>query len=196
MRLQARWILVMIAFAGIALAALVPLQAQPGGKKGDKKGGGSSETASQFADKVMAFNKAKDGKLTKAELTDTRLHGLFDRADANKDGVVTRDELEALHARETVGGGGKGDFGNKKGKGPKDKGPDGKKGKGFGGPPQPGQVLPPFLLDRLDLTDSQRRDLAALQKEVDSRLAAILTTDQKALLNEMSMKKGPPPDNR
>lgn len=147
MRPQARWFFVLIAFAGIALAALVPLQAQPGGKKGDKKGGGINETASQFADKVMAFNKAKNGKLTKEELTDTRLHGLFDRADTNKDGFVTREELEALHAREFVSGGGDG----KKGKGPKDKGPkdkgpkdkgpkdkdpDGKKAKSSSEPPQ------------------------------------------------------------
>ncbi|MBI1832780.1 MAG: hypothetical protein HYR84_15165 [Planctomycetes bacterium] len=72
---------------------------------------------------MMAFNKAKDGKLTKTELTDTRLHALFDRADTNKDGVVTREELEALFAKESLpaGKGGPGDKG-KKGKGDK-KGP-------------------------------------------------------------------------
>ena len=31
--------------------------------------------------------------------------GLFDRADANKDGVVTHEELVALFQKETVGGG-------------------------------------------------------------------------------------------
>jgi hypothetical protein len=204
MRPYARWFLVMIAFTGIvASATLAPLHAQPGGKKGDKKGSGSSETAADFASRVLAFNKAKDGKLTKTELTDTRLHGLFDRADANKDGVVTREELEALHARESAGAGGdgKGDFGDKKGKGPKDKGPGDKggfgdkKGKSFG-PPQTGQVLPPFLLDALNLTEIQRKDLADLQKDVDSRLATILTSEQRALLRSMGEKKGPPPGDR
>ncbi len=195
MRPHVRWFFVMIAFAAVLLAVLAPLQAQPeGGKKGNKKGAGGNETAAQFADKVMAFNKAKDGKLTKAELTDTRLLGLFDRADANKDGVVTREELEALHARESAGGGDKGDFGDKKGKGPKDQGPEGKKGKGFGGPP--GQVLPPFLLDALNLTDTQRKNLASLQREVDSRLESILTSDQRAMLRGLGDKKGPPPSDR
>ena len=47
----------------------------------------------------MAFDKNKDGKLTKDEITDPRLHRLFDRADADKDGVVTREELIALAAQ-------------------------------------------------------------------------------------------------
>ena len=67
---------------------------------------------------VIIPDGAKDGKLTKTELTDTRLHGLFDRADTNKDGMVTREELEALFARETIADDGK------KGKGPKGPPPD------------------------------------------------------------------------
>ena len=45
---------------------------------------------------MMAFDKDKDGKLTKAEVSDERLHRLFDRADADKDGFVTKQELTAL----------------------------------------------------------------------------------------------------
>ena len=48
---------------------------------------------------MMTFDKNKDGKLTKDEVTDVRLHRLFDRADANKDGVVTKEELMALAAK-------------------------------------------------------------------------------------------------
>src|SRR5471030_1241291 len=90
------------AFAGVLVLGIVltEVQAQPGPKKG-----GKGETVDEFVAKLMAFNKAKDGKLTKAELTDPRLHALFDRADANKDGVVTTAELEALFAKEKLEGG-------------------------------------------------------------------------------------------
>ena len=71
----------------------------------------------EFVAKMMAFDANKDGKLTKEELTDTRLHALFDRADTNKDGVVTREELEALFTKESLPSGG--DFGGPKGKGDK-----------------------------------------------------------------------------
>jgi EF hand len=177
------------AFVAVLLLAVSFAEAQPGGKKGGK---GSTETADEFIKKLMVFNKAKDGKLTKEELIDKRLHALFDRADTNKDGVVTREELEVLFAREKLEGGG---FGGDKGKGGFDK-----KGKGpKGGPPQPGQVLPSFLQDALNLTADQRKQLADLQKDVDARLATILTDEQRAQLREMGNKgpkgpKGPPPD--
>ena len=48
---------------------------------------------------MMAFDKNKDGKLTKDEITDERLLRLFDQADTNKDGVVTKEELMALAAK-------------------------------------------------------------------------------------------------
>lgn len=108
-----------------ALCLLLPAgsYAQPGGKKGPRggKGGGASETVDQFVAKMMAFDKSKDGKLTKAELIDTRLHELFDRADTKKAGVLTRADLEALFAREKLDGGfGKGPPPFKK-KGPPEK---------------------------------------------------------------------------
>jgi hypothetical protein len=181
----------------VALALSISFaDAQPGGKK-DKgpKGGGSAETVDEFVKKMMAFNKAKDGKLTKEELTDPRLHALFDRADTNKDGVVTREELEALFAKESLPAGGFGGPGGDKGKGPFGD----KKGKGFkGGPPQPGVVLPPFVQDALNLTDAQRKQVADLQKDVDERLAKILTDEQRTQLREFAAKgpKGPPPDKK
>ena len=119
MRPHLRIILISSAFV-IALAFAASLaEAQPGGKK-DKGGKGKSETVDEFVKKLMSFNKAKDGKLTKTELTDTRLHALFDRADTNKDGVVTREELEALFARESLSGDFPKGMGKvKDGKGPK-----------------------------------------------------------------------------
>ena len=39
-------------------------------------------TADGLVARMMAFDKDGDGKLTKSEVTDERLHRLFDRADA------------------------------------------------------------------------------------------------------------------
>src|SRR3954462_12829566 len=68
------------------------------------------DSDSTIVTRMMAFNKKKDGKLTKEEVTDTRLHRLFDMADADKDGIVTRNELIALAAKLEAeeGGPGKG----------------------------------------------------------------------------------------
>jgi hypothetical protein len=165
--------------------------------------------------RMMAFDKNKDGKLTKDEVTDPRLHRLFDRADANKDGVVTKEELMALAAQLEAespqgrgfrgpGRGGRGGFGGPGPGGPGGFGPPGGPGAdepggfgppggpgGFGGPPRPGQILPPFLQERLNLTDKQKQQLEELQKEVDSRLGKILTSEQKKQMQEMRGGFGP-----
>src|SRR5437868_923153 len=130
MRPQIRWLLVLSAFVGVLVVGLSLTDAQPG--PGDKK---SAETVADFVSRMMAFDKDKDGKLSKDEITDPRLHALFDRADANKDGTVTREELEALYAREG------GDAGGKDGFGPG--GPKGKKGPKGKGPPPPGEKKEP-----------------------------------------------------
>ncbi len=80
----------------------------------------------------MAFDKNKDGKLTRSEITDQRLLGLFNRADTNKDGVVTREELTALAAKMEADGG-PGGPGGPGGRGPG--GPGGPGGRGPGEPP-------------------------------------------------------------
>jgi hypothetical protein len=152
---------------------------------------------------MMAFDVNKDGKLTRDEITDPRLLRLFDRADTNKDGVVTRDELVALAAKieaeeggqgATPGGpgGGPGGFGGGGGFGPGGQGGRGGFGGGGfgGGPPQPGQVLPPMLRERLNLSADQTKQLDELQKEVDEKLAKILSDDQKRQLQEMR-QRGP-----
>jgi Spy/CpxP family protein refolding chaperone len=145
--------------------------------------------------RMMAFDKNKDGKLTKDEITDTRLLRLFDRADANHDGVVTREELTALAqkmvAESSSGRGGRGRGGPGGGF---DQGPGGGPGRGPR-PPQPGQVLSPRMQEQLSLTADQKARIAALQKEVDAKISKILTADQKAQLKEMLSQGGdrPPP---
>jgi hypothetical protein len=160
--------------------------------------------------KMMAMDKNKDGKLTRDEITDSRLLRLFDEADTNHDGVVTREELLALAAKLEAevpagssrggSGGGPGGFGSPPGGpdgfgGPPDGGPDGQgqgRGRGgpggrggFGPPPQPGQVLPARLQDELNLSDDQKKQIAELQKEVDAKLAKILTAEQLTQMKQM-----------
>jgi hypothetical protein len=50
--------------------------------------------------------------------------------------------------------------------------------------------LPGFLEQILNLSDTQRRQVADVQKEVDARLDKILTAEQKARLKEMR-ERGP-----
>jgi hypothetical protein len=117
----------LLATCGIFLAAAF-VMAQPPERGKGKGGKGAASDNTDLITYMMSFNKKKDGKLTKKELTDKRLHRLFDRADTNKDGVVTRQELEALLAKEAEVFGSPG--------GPPGKGDRGPKGKPDKKPPQ------------------------------------------------------------
>ncbi len=156
---------------GIAWSVGAIATAQPPGGPG----GGLSRSAdvSDLESRMMAFDANKDGKLTRAELTDDRLVRLFGRADADKDGTVTKAELDALGEKEHI----------------EDRG-----GPGFGGPggppSRPGEVLSPMLQERLDLSDEQRSQVEKLQAEVDARLEKILNDEQKSTL-QAARRRGP-----
>ncbi|MDR3636478.1 MAG: EF-hand domain-containing protein [Isosphaeraceae bacterium] len=148
---------------------------RPGGGRGQAQNSADVDT---FVEQMLAFDKDKDGKIAKAEMTDERLGRLFDRADANKDGVVTKEELTALAARESAN--------NRRGE------------PGFGPPPPggpmpfgaPGQVLPAPLQQRLGLSADQRSRVQRLQKDVDSKLNEILNPEQQAQLRQLR-ERGP-----
>jgi hypothetical protein len=189
------------------------------GQRGSRQ---AAPSADRIVARMMAFDKNKDGKLTRDEITDPRLLRLFDRADANHDGIVTKEELTALAKKmiaETNSGGRGGGFGGfggpdgpqdgpggDGGDGPGGFGPPGGFGQGGfgqggprrGGPPQPGQVLPQGLQDALQLTAAQKKQVAVLQKEVDEKLASILTDAQQKQLKSMQSRRGPnmpPPED-
>ncbi len=70
----------------------------PGGRRGrgdegEGRGGPPAASADDLADTLMAFDRNGDGRLERAEVPE-RFQGLYDRADGNKDGVLTRDELK------------------------------------------------------------------------------------------------------
>jgi spore coat protein H len=51
--------------------------------------------------------------------------------------------------------------------------------------PRPGEILPPPIQNDLRLTDAQKKQLAQLQKETDSKIEKILTADQNKQLKEL-----------
>jgi hypothetical protein len=178
----------MIVAGGLLAAASLSIAQRPGG-------GPRPSDAEDLVARMMEFDQNNDQKLTLAEVTDTRLHRLFDRADADKDGVVTRQELTALAAREAAD-----DRGGRAGGGPPGGRPPGGGPPGGGpmmGRPRPGEILPANLRQRLGLSAEQRAKVDALQQEVDRRLETILDDEQKAELKTMRERgpgpPGPPP---
>ena len=79
-----------------------------GGRAGDEaRGGAPAASADELTDTLMSFDRNGDGKLDRAEVPD-RFQGLFDRADANKDGALTREELQQVANATTQAGAGRG----------------------------------------------------------------------------------------
>ncbi|WP_233148301.1 EF-hand domain-containing protein [Rhodopirellula sp. MGV] len=166
-----------------------------GGNRGMQNGfGGPGRNAGQSPiEKLMQFDANGDGVLSEDELSDPRLQNLFKRADANGDGTLTQYEMAAMFTNQSQAGsrpggppqgfgGGPGGFGG----GPP-QGFGGGPPQGFGGgpggpngfqPPRPGTILPEQLIEMLELTDAQRKKLAALQELVDKRMEKILTEEQ------------------
>ena len=90
-----------------------------GGGRGEGRGEGEDNAAANGVEEtvktLMAFDANGDGKLSRSELPD-RFQGLFDRADLNKDGFVTPDEIRKMAAAQAPppepegrGGRGRGD---------------------------------------------------------------------------------------
>jgi Spy/CpxP family protein refolding chaperone len=61
---------------------------------------------------------------------------------------------------------------------------------GFGGFGQPGKILSPGTQDQLRMTGDQKKKLEELQKEIDERLAKILTEEQNKQLKDMQQGGG------
>src|SRR5262245_47545147 len=60
-----------------------------------------------------------------------------------------------------------------------------------GGPPEPGTLIPPFVRDKVKLTQTQERQVGALEQDVKARVKKILTDVQMGLFNE-AMRQPPP----
>jgi hypothetical protein len=91
--------------------------------------------------------------------------------------VTPAGETAWKYVNPTKGGFGPPGFG-----GPPRGGPPG--GAPFGGAPKLGQILPPFLQGALNLTDDQKKELAAAEKEVGDSLGKLLSDEQKKTFAE------------
>lgn len=182
--------------ATFGLLAITPFAFSQGpGRPGR---GANNMNVESFLARLKTFDTNQDGAISLDEVTDARLKPLIQRADKNGDGIASKDELVALFEEESSNqrggfrggpGGGGPDRDGPNGGGPGMGGfPPGGGPEGPGGPPmmQPGQILPDFMSEALELTAAQKKQLEALQKLVDKRLKSILTDEQQARLQQMS----------
>jgi len=180
-----RYLSVLLISGSLAGAVLVAAQEPGEGRRSTAK----DTFAGGLVARMMKYDKDKDGKLVKSEVTDQRLRRLFDQADTDKDGTLTKEELTAFAAKDQAQnrGGGPGGFGPDGG-GPGGGGPPGfgpRGGPGMGGPPRPGEILPRFMRQRLELSSEQEKQIQDLQKEVDAKLEKILSAEQREQLKSM-----------
>jgi hypothetical protein len=183
-------------------------EAPPGkaGERGDRKDGprgkggfrGRGISVDQVVERLMAFDKNKDGKITKDELPD-RMQNLIAQGDTNKDGALDKDEVKKLAAKiANEGPRGFGGFGGR--------GPDAFRG----GPPRSSAER---ALEDLRLSDQKKKDAAEsavkayqenVRKLTDLARAEMLLK-MKDVLSDAEYKKfkdnldsppGPPPRRR
>lgn len=172
MRIKLWTIAAFVAFQSLAFAQ------PPAGERGEGRGPGGPGGDDPAA-RLMALDKNKDGKLTEDEYADSRMKPLIERADADKDKTLTREELTAFIQREMPNTGGPGGPGF------------GREGGGFGRGGmrgmmmRPGIVMPEFLMQELQLNEEQRAKIAKLQATVDAEMAKILNESQQQQLKQM-----------
>jgi EF hand domain-containing protein len=71
---------------------------EPGDRfRGNRGRGGRRLTADDIVERIMSFDKNKDGKITKDELPE-RMQDLIARGDTNKDGALDQEEVKKLAA--------------------------------------------------------------------------------------------------
>lgn len=83
-----------------------------GGERREGQQGAGGDTIEETVKTLMAFDANGDGKLRKSELPE-RMQGIFERSDANRDGVLTADEIRVMaraqaQAQPAAGGRGRG----------------------------------------------------------------------------------------
>jgi hypothetical protein len=191
MRSIERW-LASALIAGLVLAGATVAQ-PPDPKEGPPRGVGQPARISvdDIVERIMAFDKNKDGKITKDELPE-RMHHLIEMGDTNKDGALDKDEIRALAAKlEKEGFGGRDAlFGtvidrDAVGPGP---GPGGFGVGGFrvGGPgPGPGPSAVEGVVDDLKLSAKKKDQAMAAVKAHQENVRKLMDQARAELLEKM-----------
>jgi hypothetical protein len=197
MRSRTLWLaaVLMAALAAVGMAVAAPddkkegdsgkSEAKKGGKNGGRAGRGGFQggrgdrgvTVDQIVERLMAFDKDKDGKIAKSELPE-RMQDLIARGDTNKDGTLDKDEIKALATKlqaerfflEFAGRGGRGGRG---GFGPGGRG-------GFG----PGGGLE-RAVDDLKLSDKKKETAEAAVKAYQENVRKLTDLARADLLLKM-----------
>jgi Spy/CpxP family protein refolding chaperone len=116
---------------------------------------------------IMPSSEQSRLKLTEDQKKD--LAALQKEVDAKFDKILSAEQKKQLKGGFAFGGPPPG------GGGPRS---------GPGSPSQPGQLVPQFVQDALKMSDEQKKELTAFQKEADDRLDKLLTEEQKKQFKE------------
>src|SRR5262249_45540060 len=176
-------------FAALILAAASMAQ-PPVQKKALQKRTAKAPPISveDIIERIMAFDKNKDGKVTSAELPE-RMHHLIELGDTNKDGALDADEIRKLATRLAAT---PGEFGG----GPLVVGPGPGAPKGFGvggavrggfgpgfGPPGPDPVE--GVVDDLKLSGKKKEQAMAAAKAHQENVRKLVDQARAELLEKM-----------
>ena len=181
----------------IALMSTTSILAQPpGGPRGGRNGPGVS--TEDLIQRILRYDKNKDGKVTKDELPD-RMQHLLEMGDTNKDGALDKDEIKALAERlnkDTPRG--PGGLGRQRGPGPG--------GPGFGPPGGPDGLeriledlnLPEKTMDKADaVVRAHQRKMRKLmdqaREDLLKEMKPILSTEEFEKFKEALDRRPPPP---
>lgn len=87
-----KWLARLLA-AAVIIWLLAPKSARLRGRAG-------ADVSGELVETLMSFDRNGDGKLDRSEVPE-RMQGLFDRADTNKDGYLTPEEIRTLARTQT-----------------------------------------------------------------------------------------------
>jgi hypothetical protein len=164
----------------------------PGGPGGR---GGRGLTEDQIVERILTFDKNKDGKITKDELPE-RMQDLIAKGDTNKDGALDKDEIKKLAADLAREGGFRG-FDGRGGPGGRGRGgPGGFAGRG--GPSGPGGPAGGLTraVDDLNLSGTKKEKAETAVKAYEENVRKVtdlarsdLLVKMKDLLSEQELKQ-------
>lgn len=202
MRSRTLWLaaVLMAALAAVGMAVAAPddkkegdsgkSEAKKGGKDGFRRGGRGGRggfqgsrgvTVDQIVERLMAFDKDKDGKIAKSELPE-RMQDLIAKGDTNKDGTLDKDEIKAL-ATKLQKEGGAAAFAGRGGFGPGGRGGFGRGGFGPGGF-GPGAGLE-RAVENLKLSDKKKETAEAAVKAYQENVRKLTDLARADLLLKM-----------